>query len=135
MITRAAERGWLRFGMMKVDGKPVAAEVFFVNGGVASSFKTAYDLGFKEHSVGSIILQHMFQYVMEVDGVREIDFGPGDEDYKKQWLSKTRELWRLTVYDGRRAKGALSFARDTVKGRAIQIAKLARDEYRSRSDG
>lgn len=130
MITRAAERGWLRFALLWVDDVPVAAEVFFVNGGVASSFKTAYDLEYKEHSVGSIVLQYMLQNVMTSDGIREIDFGPGDEPYKKQWLSKTRELWRLTVYDPRRVKGALGLLRRKARKTAEGVAKAGRDQLR-----
>ena len=83
---------------MTVDDRPVAAECFFVHNRKACSFRTAYDLGYRDYSVGSIVLQKMFELLIKDDLIDEIDFGPGDEDYKKQWLKQRRPLWRLQIF-------------------------------------
>jgi hypothetical protein len=109
LIVDFARQNWVRFLVIYADDKPIAAECFFVHAGIANSFRTAYDLGYRDYSVGSIVLQRMIEHVMGQDAVREIDFGPGDEPYKKQWLSKRRKLWRLRAYDERLLMGRIGY--------------------------
>jgi len=124
LIHDYASRGWVKFLIMSVDGLPVAAECFFVHHRKACSFRTAYDLKYRDYGVGSIVLQKMFQILIKDDLIDEIDFGPGDEDYKKQWLTKTRPLWRLQI-----------FSSSSKLSRSHHFICQVRDEFLTLADG
>jgi len=134
LICDFAKRDWVRFLVLYGDERPLAAECFFVHGNIASSFRTAYDLNYRDFSVGSIVLQRMLEHVMTIDNVLEIDFGPGDEPYKKQWLSKRRKLWRIRAYHTGRLRARVTYglriledelerAKETRLGRWLRTQK------------
>ena len=93
-----AIKGWLRFGLVKVDGKPAAAQVWFVYKGTASIFKLAYSPEFKNYSVGSILTVELMKYVIDIDKVDIVDYLCGDDNYKKEWMSDRREKWGIRAY-------------------------------------
>jgi len=88
-------RGWTRLGVLYIDGKPTAAQLWFVVGGTASIFRLAYDEDWKRYSPGSILTAYLMQYVIDIDKVEEIDFLTGNEPYKQDWMSVRRQRWRL----------------------------------------
>jgi CelD/BcsL family acetyltransferase involved in cellulose biosynthesis len=51
------------------------------------------------------------QHVMDVDGVREVDYLTGDDNYKKDWMSHRRERVGLIAFDTSRPRGVLAWAR------------------------
>lgn len=88
---RFADRGWLRLGLLTVDGLPAAAQIWFVYRGVASIFKLAYDPRYVEMSVGSLLTARMFEHVIDVDRVRVVDYLCGDDAYKRDWMTVRRQ--------------------------------------------
>lgn len=116
LMREAAGAGALRLGTLHVDGEPAAAQIWIVAGGCATIFKLAYDERFKKLSVGSILSYRMMQHVIEVDGVREVDFGRGDDPYKEQWLRQRRERWGIVAYNPSTALGWLGAAKLAIAG-------------------
>jgi CelD/BcsL family acetyltransferase involved in cellulose biosynthesis len=111
LAAAAAAAGALRLGVCRIEGAPAAAQIWITAGGRATIFKLAYDERFKAHSPGSLLTAHMAQAAIEADGVREIDFGRGDDPYKRDWLSRRRERCGLLVFNPRTAAGLLQAAR------------------------
>ena len=107
----AAERGWLRLGLLRVDGEVLAAQLWLVQGGKAYIFKLAYVSGHERLSAGSILTAHLMEQVMERDGVAEVDFLSGDDAYKQDWMSERRERVGLVAFDPRRPRGLAAAAR------------------------
>lgn len=91
LVEIAAKRGCLRLGVLYLDDKPAAAQLWFVEQGVASIFKLAYDPGYKEFSPGTVLSARMMAHVIDVEKVNEIDFLSGDDPYKRDWMSHRRE--------------------------------------------
>jgi len=105
LIKLAAGQGWLRLGILTLDGQPVAAQLWLVKGGKANIFKLAYEQGFERFSAGSVLTQAMLRHVLDVDRVHEVDYLSGDDAYKRDWMSHRRER-----------HGLVAFAPHTVRG-------------------
>lgn len=114
LIAKAFERGWLRLGIVWLEAKPIAAQVWIVANGKADIYKVAYDEAFKEYSPGTVLTARLMQHVLEQDRVREVDYLVGDDPYKKNWMSDRRERWGVVAYNPYTPGGALGTLREGV---------------------
>jgi len=119
LIRLCAEKGWLRLGLVDVDGEPAAAQLWIVNGGVASIYKLAYDERFAPLSLGTILTAQLMEHALDVDKVREVDYLSGDDRYKKDWMSKRRERLGILAFNPRTVHGFVEMLRQ-VGGRALK---------------
>lgn len=127
LLRLAAELGALRHGVLMVDDKPIAAQFWIVWHGQAIIFKLAYDKDWSKFSPGTLLTMHMVKEVLERDRVRELNFGRGDDDYKKLWMSERRERWGIEAINPRSAAG---FAR-ALKLSAARIRDRLRGKLES----
>jgi hypothetical protein len=105
LLRVTAALGALRHGVLSADGKPIAAQFWIVWQGQAIIFKLAYDKDWNKFSPGTVLTMHMAKEVLEKDRVRELNFGRGDDDYKKLWMSERRERWGIEAVNPRSAAG------------------------------
>ncbi len=112
LIELCARRGWLRFGVAYCDEVPIAAQIWIVNGGRAAIYKLAYDQAHASLSAGTLLSARLMGYVLDIDGVREVDYLIGDDPYKADWMSHRRER-----------RGIIAFNKRTLRGRAGSIAQ------------
>ncbi len=119
LIRTSAEQGWLRLGIVRVDGEPAAAQIWIVNSGKAAIYKIAYDRRFADLSVGSFLTTRMMEHVLDVDRVHEVDYLTGDDKYKQDWMTHRRERWGILAMNPRTPRGAMAIARH-VGGRAAR---------------
>ncbi len=101
----AAKLGIARIGLAWVDGAPAAAQLWLNENEVSFIYKLAYREEFRDLSIGTLLSKRMFQHAIDVDNVTTIDYGTGDEAYKKDWMSESRLL-----------SGLLCCNRNTVSG-------------------
>lgn len=111
LIRQCAELGLLRLGVLFVGERPVAAQLWILDGGVAHIYKLAHDPRFESYSVGSLLTARMFEQAIDDDRAELIDFGMGDERYKGDWVSHRRTIERLQLVDPRRPRGAARLLR------------------------
>jgi len=102
LVRLAARQGWLRLGVLWLGEHPVAAQVWLVSGGVAHIYKLAYVQGMERWSAGSVLTAELMRHVLEMDRVCEVDYGQGDEPYKRDWMTQRRERIGLLACDLRR---------------------------------
>ncbi|MCM8738619.1 GNAT family N-acetyltransferase [Azospirillum sp. A1-3] len=93
-------------GLLSIDDQPVAAQIWLVGGGAATLFKLAHDERHKNHSPGSVLTRLMLERILGDPTVREIDFGRGDDPYKRHWVSQRRQSWGVAAYDPATPVGA-----------------------------
>ena len=117
-----AEAGWLRLGLMQVDGRPAAAQLWFVFGGTASIFKLAYDPDFTNYSVGSLLTSHLMNHAITHDRVQVVDYLCGDDGYKKDWMSRRRERWGFRAYRLNSIRG-IAGAMQSLAGRIVRSTR------------
>ncbi|HQS68940.1 MAG TPA: GNAT family N-acetyltransferase [Novosphingobium sp.] len=92
----AAER--LRLGIAEIGGQPVAAQFWTVEGGTAFIHKLAHDERFRKQSPGTLLSAAMFEHVIDRDGVSLVDFGTGNDPYKRDWMEDVRTRWRVRAW-------------------------------------
>ncbi len=93
-----AKAGCLRLGLAYIDGTPVAAQFWTVENGDALIHKLAHVEDATKSSPGTLLSVAMFQHVIDVDHVDLIDFGTGNDPYKKEWMEDVRDRYRLEMY-------------------------------------
>ena len=90
--------GRLRLGIAEIDGQPVAAQFWTVEGGTAFIHKLAHDERFRKQSPGTLLTAAMFAHVIDEDRIELVDFGTGDDPYKRDWMDAVRTRWRLRAW-------------------------------------
>ncbi|MEA3001542.1 MAG: hypothetical protein QOH81_330 [Sphingomonadales bacterium] len=103
--------GTLRLGIAKKDGRPVAAQLWTVEDGAAWIHKLAYAEDMKALSPGTILSMEMFRAALDEDRVARIDYGTGDDAYKRDWMEIRAVLWRLDAWNPGRLSGLAGAAR------------------------
>lgn len=89
--------GRLRFGLAFVDGAPVAAQFWTVEAGTAFIHKLAHRQDAASFSPGTVLSAALFEHVIDRDRVGLVDFGTGDDGYKRDWMEQVRTRHRLTA--------------------------------------
>jgi hypothetical protein len=107
----AADTGWLRLGVLWLNGEPLAAQLWLTCGGKANIYKLAYIKGVEKLSTGSVLTQAMMQHAMDVDRVTEVDYLSGDDAYKADWMAFRRERVGLQAFNMRRIRGLMAACR------------------------
>ncbi|MBD3671615.1 MAG: GNAT family N-acetyltransferase [Gammaproteobacteria bacterium] len=95
MIARFSSAGWTRLGILYIEGRPAAAQLWFVCHGKASIFRLSYDEAWKMYSPGSILMAYLMEFVIDTEKVEEVDFLTGNDSYKQDWMSERREQQAL----------------------------------------
>jgi len=103
--------GTLRLGVARKNGKPLAVQLWLVEHQEATIHKLAYREDAKELSPGTILGEAMFRRVIDQDRVQIIDYGTGDDGYKRDWMDERRPLWRLEAYNPGTLRGLAGSAR------------------------
>ncbi|MGQ0558020.1 MAG: GNAT family N-acetyltransferase [Sphingosinicella sp.] len=129
LLRRLAElesaAGTVRLGIAYHQERAVAAQFWTVENGIATIHKLAYREDARELSPGTILCREMFRHVLDVDRVEMIDFGVGDHDYKRDWMSHSVPLYALTAYDLLRPAGLFGIVQSLAL-KAFELVKWRR---------
>ena len=91
--------GRLRLAIARKDGEAVAAQFWTVEGGTAYIHKLAHLEEHKNLSAGTTLSAALFEHVIDKDGVDLVDFGTGDDPYKRDWMEEDRPRYRIDCLD------------------------------------
>ncbi len=96
--------GRLRLGVAYAGGAAVAAQFWTVERGVAYIHKLAHRESARPLSAGTTLSAALFERVIDVDKVDLVDFGTGDDGYKRDWMELDRPRYRIDCLDPRQPR-------------------------------
>lgn len=106
-----ARRGLVRIGVAAAGGRPLAAQIWVVWRRRATIAKLAHDEAERDLSPGTVLTAWMIRAALDAGALDEIDFGRGDDPYKRLWLPHRRPMMALLAGNARTARGAAAALR------------------------
>lgn len=113
--------GTLRLGIASRDGKPLAVQLWLAENQEACIHKLAYREDSKELSPGTVLSMAMFRSVIDEDRVWWIDYGTGDDGYKRDWMDDRVPLFRLSAWNPRTLTGLAGAARASASALVARL--------------
>lgn len=111
MVRMLGAAGCVRLGIASIDGIPAAAQVWLVSGGRATIFKLGHRPEFDRDSPGTLLTYLMARRLIAEERLAEIDFGRGDDAYKRAWLGRCRYRTGLVAANPATWAGLVAAAR------------------------
>lgn len=96
---REGQAGTLRLAIARIEGTAVAAQFWSVDDGVAYIHKLSHISGRDALSPGTLLTHALFAKAFDEDKVTRIDFGTGDDGYKRDWMEHSAPLMTITAWD------------------------------------
>lgn len=87
--------GRIRLAVARHEGIPVAAQFWTVENGTAYIHKLAHLEAHRNLSAGTTLSAALFEHVIDEDRVDLVDFGTGDDPYKRDWMEIDRPRYRI----------------------------------------
>ncbi|MDR0439813.1 MAG: GNAT family N-acetyltransferase [Candidatus Accumulibacter sp.] len=112
LIRQLAQTKALRLGIARLNGRPIAAQLWFVADRKASIYKVAYDQTCAGYSPGTVLTAYLLRQTIDNDRVEEVDFLIGDDTYKKKWMTHRRERRGIVAYNPRTLMGGALLLRE-----------------------
>ena len=116
--------GTLRLGVAHIDGRPVAAQLWTVEHGTAYIHKLAHVEDAKAHSPGTLLSHALFAHAIDRDRVTAIDFGTGDDAYKRDWMEEVRPMLRLDMHRPLDPRSWPHLLRNRLRGPGFPLAAV-----------
>lgn len=115
MMRWAAERGCLRLFLLRVDGAPIAAQLWLSQGRRAYAVKFAYDEEHSARSPGHALMASAIRRFFDVEDVALVDYLKGDDWYKTRWCNRRRQRMALLAFSrGARGRAAALLDRELL---------------------
>ncbi|HVC55964.1 MAG TPA: GNAT family N-acetyltransferase [Stellaceae bacterium] len=109
LIREAACLGALHLAIAWRRGDPIAVQLWIVANGRATVMKLAHDMAHAALSPGTMLTANVIEALIG-EGVEMIDFGRGDDPYKRLWAGERRQRIGLILVNPRRPHGLATLA-------------------------
>ena len=118
LLRAAAPHGLVRLGILRdaVDGRPVAAQYWLVSGRKAWLLKLCHSEARRAASPGTALTAMMIRHLLQHDAASTLDFGRGDDVYKKLWVGARRQRNGVVLAHPWHPAGLLSVSRHRLGG-------------------
>ncbi len=93
----AADRGWLRMHMLRLDGRPIAVGLALRSNGIQFHLKIGFDPAYRKLAPGMLLMREYIHRAF-ADGLRRVEMLGGEEAYKRVWCPQTRETVGLQAF-------------------------------------
>lgn len=125
LFREAAADGHLFMATLTRGGQPIAVQAWALYQRRATVLKLVHDEAEAARSPGTVLTALVIQYLLRERAPRWLDFGRGDDAYKKSWVRNRHQRIGLLIADPRRPSGLAAIARHVagrLKRRALPSA-------------
>jgi hypothetical protein len=112
--------GRIRLAVARHEGEAVAAQFWTVEDGTAYIHKLAHRESAKPLSPGTTLTAALLEHVIDKDRVEMVDFGTGDDPYKRDWMDDARPRYRLQCWRRGDPRNWLAMAKASLRSRKVQ---------------
>jgi CelD/BcsL family acetyltransferase involved in cellulose biosynthesis len=116
LMRATAEAGLLRLGILRLSGRVAAVQFWVVSGGSAMLLKLAHDEALAAHSPGTVLTALMIERLLGEGRIAGLDFGRGDDLYKRLWATRRRQRIGLVLANPRKLRGIAEIGRAFAGG-------------------
>ena len=116
-IKLCAKAGILRLGFLSLDGVPIAAQFWIMEGGTATIYKLAHDQKYNHLSPGTLLTWELMQHCLNNDEISKLSFGLGDDGYKPDWMPQSQQVMQYIAHNSRTLVGRYRYWRQRAKRR------------------
>ncbi len=113
-IRKTAQLKILRLGILYINGKPASFVKMLLCDRKAIIYKLAYSPVYNSFSPGSILLCEMIKHVTTKDNIEYIDFGIGDDPFKKDWMHIKSPVFGIIVFNKKSFFGLLNASKHYI---------------------
>jgi hypothetical protein len=134
VVQVAAAHGYLRFGLLYVNNRPAAAQIWVVAGGTATNWRQRHVAQFDRLPIQASLTVAMLRHLFDADKIDQIEFSrdSSSSDVEPQhWLTNCRERVGLIAVNRRTGKGLLAGARHIGGHAAISAVRRIRSAARA----
>ncbi len=125
LMRHTAPSGQLRLGILRLAETPIAAQFWIVADGHATVLKLAHDEACKPMSPGTVLTAVMLRRLLDAEHVRTVDFGRGDDPYKRLWASERRQRIGVLLINPLHPRGMAALGRQVLgRGRRVALSLL-----------
>ena len=110
MIAGLGRDALVRLATLSIDQTVVAAQIWLLKNAKATIFKLAHREDAKAFSPGTLLTYWTLEKLWREEGLSQVDFGRGDDQYKRGWLSKSRERYGVVAANWRSLSGLTTTA-------------------------
>ena len=114
MVRRLSVDGTVRLATMNLDGTAIAAQVWLVRGTKATIFKLAHRQDAAKFSPGTLLTHWTLEKLCREEGIQDVDFGRGNDAYKKDWLSRSRQRYGVVAANWKSTAGIAAVVSDVL---------------------
>jgi hypothetical protein len=114
LMRACAADGTLRLGLLQCAGQPIAAQFWIVRNGWAGVQKLAHVESAKHLAPGTVLSGLIIRHLLDVEHVRELDFGRGDDPYKQDWTGARRQRRGVLLANPLSSRGLAAIMRHTA---------------------
>ena len=129
LIGDLAAQGSASVALLRVDGRPIAAQVLLYCGTTAYTWKTAFDAGYAKYSPGALLVDKITAELFATHGIESIESCSPEKGFMAQLWSGRRATVDLLVDVG--ARRSLNFALAAAGERGYAQLKDWRDRLRA----
>lgn len=107
LIEWAASTGKLRLGLLYIEQKVVACQLWLIQDSTAYIFKLAQDISANQFSPGSLLTEFMINHIKQQDKIQHLDFLLGDDDFKALWMEQKQQIFGVEIINQQCLTGRL----------------------------
>lgn len=125
LFQQAAADGNLFMATLARAGAPIAVQAWALHNRRATVLKLVHDEAETQRSPGTVLTALVIQHLLRDRGLDWLDFGRGDDAYKRGWVGERRQRMGLLIADPWRPSGLAAIARHAAgrwKRRALPSA-------------